>query len=287
MKIKFKDINLRQDAIQLIRTCNDIIKDYTEQSLKLTLRQLYYQLVTKNVVPNTEKSYQRLSGLISNARLAGLMDWSAIEDRTRLPHTPSEFEDLGDLVNAAIRSYRLPRWEGQEHYAELWVEKDALAGVLSPLAREFHITLMVNRGYSSQTAMYEASKRFVARPEDTKPVLFYLGDHDPSGEDMVRDIRDRLEMFVGEPVEVQKLALTMAQVEKFNPPPNPAKLSDTRAAAYIEKYGDSSWEVDALPPQELSRIIRKAFKAIIDKDKLDVVLAKEEKDKQKLLNLVG
>lgn len=278
---KFKEINFRPASLSLIEKCNEIIADYQEQDLRLTLRQLYYQLVSRNVIPNVERSYKNLGSLLNDARLAGLVDWDSIEDRVRQPRRASEWESITSLVEAALYSFRLPRWEGQDFYAELWVEKDALAGVLEPLANEFHVTLMVNRGYSSASAMYESAQRFIARGGSEGSRLFYLGDHDPSGEDMVRDVRDRLEMF-GADVRVKKLALTMDQVDEYRPPPNPAKMSDSRAAGYVEKFGRQSWEVDALPPQVLSQIIREAFEEIIDREKMDEVIAREEMGKAKL-----
>lgn len=280
----FKHIRFRKESLEKIQVCNAIIDEYLEGGLRLTLRQLYYQLVTKNIIPNSEKSYKHLSSLVSDARLAGLMDWAAIEDRVRQPRMQSEFRNLGELVEAALYSYRLPRWTGQDYYAELWVEKDALAGVLTPLAKEFHVTLMVNRGYSSQSAMYESAKRIMSH--EGSPIIFYLGDHDPSGEDMVRDIDDRLHSFGVSNLYVKKIALTMDQIKKYSPPPNPAKISDPRASAYIEKFGESSWEVDALPPKVLNALIRKEFNAIIDHELMDEVIEKEENDKAKLKKAV-
>lgn len=190
------------------------------------------------------------------------------------------------FVNAALRSYRLPRWAGQETYAELWVEKQALAGVLSPLAREFHVTLMVNKGYSSSSAMYEAANRFNDKMDASNRVLFYLGDHDPSGEDMVRDIADRLYLFNAE-VDVRKLALTMDQIREHNPPPNPAKISDARFATYSAKHGNQSWEVDALDPATLAGLVREAFSGVIDVEKMDAVKTKEKRDKDRLKKLIA
>ncbi len=162
--------------------------------------------MSRNIIPNVEKSYKNLSNLVSDARLCGLMDWDAIEDRIRQPHIPLEFENLEERVQTALDNYRLPRWRGQENYVELWVEKDALAGVLRPIAGEYHVTLMVNRGYSSQSAMYDSAYRFLDAAGRTQTRhLFYIGDHDPSGEDMVRDIADRMSMF-GAGVTVTKLA---------------------------------------------------------------------------------
>lgn len=288
----FKQTNFKPKSLELIERCNEIIEDYQKQGLRLTLRQLYYQLVSANTIVNEERSYKNLGSLVSDARLAGLMDWDAIEDRVRQPRQASEFENLEELSRAALASYRLPRWRDQDNYVELWVEKDALAGVLAPIAREYHVTLMVNRGYSSQSAMYESAKRFKEAQENGKKLyLFYLGDHDPSGEDMVRDVEERLRMFevgtsfeVGgcEDFNVEKVALTMIQIRQHKPPPNPTKITDSRAAAYIAKYGSSSWEVDALPPNVLARLIRGALMGVTDPAKMQRVKEREERDKKRL-----
>jgi hypothetical protein len=198
------------------------------------------------------------------------------------------------LATPGSSNFRLPRWDGQPCYVELWVEKQALAGVLEPLAAQFHATLMVNKGYSSASAMYEAAQRFIERSNqaesdtwdenkpEAKPVLFYLGDHDPSGEDMVRDIGDRLAEFGVERLDVRKLALTMKQVKQYKPPPNPAKTTDSRFTAYAAEHGNQSWEVDALPPNVLQQIIRDAFVSVVDKGAMDEVVAQEETAKKVL-----
>lgn len=279
---EYKQISLRPESLALIELCNQVITRYQAQGLRLTLRQLYYQLVTINAIKNEERAYKRLGAIVSDGRLAGLIDWQAIEDRMRQPTVPNEYRNLGRLIEAAVYSYRLPRWEGQDFYVELWVEKDALAGVLAPLADEFHITLMVNRGYSSQSAMYEAAKRF--RGQFKERVLLYLGDHDPSGEDMVRDVGDRLAMF-GADVEVRKVALTMDQVQAYNPPPNPTKLTDSRAEGYIGRYGEECWEVDALPPDVLAQLIRAAMVGLRDENKVQAILKREQADIARLRRL--
>lgn len=282
MKEAFSDWNPRGEALERVSQCESIINEYAAQGLRLTLRQLYYQLVSRDLIPNTERSYKNVGNVLSKARIAGLVDWDAIEDRGRQPRSANEYADIQELVDAAVRSYRLPRWEGQDRYVELWVEKEALAGVLLPLAYEFHVTLMVNKGYSSQSAMYEASRRILTENKDT--TIFYLGDHDPSGEDMVRDVRDRLMLFTNAqlPLEVKKLALTTAQVRQYRPPPNPAKIKDSRAAAYIAKHGRFSWEVDALNPSQLQRLIRNAIEEVVDREMMDEIIEREDSDKKKL-----
>lgn len=267
----------------MIEKADAIVADYQAQGYRLTLRQLYYQFVSRDLLPNTERSYKNLGNAISEGRLAGLIDWDAIEDRVRVPDIPAQWGSVEALVNSAIRAYRLPRWEGQENYCELWVEKDALAGVLAPLASEYHVVLMVNRGYSSQSAMFESAFRFRrAAEKHDKCHLLYLGDLDPSGEDMVRDVRDRLAMF-GADVIVNKLALNMEQVEEYEPPPNPAKMTDSRAADYVERFGTSSWEVDALPPNVLSQIISAALQEMCDMSLVEEIKQREDRDKAALV----
>lgn len=284
MKELFKKISFRSESEKMIGFCNEVIDEYLAQGLRLTLRQLYYQLVTKNIIKNEERSYKNLSSLVSDGRLAGRIDWDAIEDRVRVPVIPSEWRDLASLVDSALYSYRLPRWEKQIYYVELWVEKDALAGVLRPLASQYHIPLMVNRGYSSQSAMYEASKRFIDLPDSkTTRTILYLGDFDPSGEDMVRDIHDRMMTFgCGAEFEIKKIALTLDQVKKYNPPPNPTKHKDPRSRDFIAKYGASSWEVDAINPAELQKIVTREIKFCIDGDEMLKVIHREDSDKELL-----
>lgn len=285
----YRQKSFRPKSEAMITQANLIVQEYQAAGLRLTLRQLYYQYVSRALLPNTERSYKNLASLISDARLAGRIDWSAIEDRGREPIIPPEWDDIPSLVESALRAFRLPRWEGQERYVELWVEKQALAGVLAPLAREFHATLMINKGYSSQSAMYESAQRFLERGEDAgrKPVLLYLGDHDPSGEDMVRDIEDRLVLFGVDDIVVEKVALTMKQIRQFNPPPNPAKVTDPRAANYIATHGESSWEVDALDPKTLAKLIRAAFRKHVDEERMEEVVEREASHKEQLRELVA
>lgn len=284
--IFYKDWNPQHAAWQLVQQCNDVL-DGDLAGYRVTLRQLYYQLVSRNIIPNTLASYNRLSGIVTRARLAAMMDWDRVEDRGRRPQAHPEFADLAELTEAAIRSYRLPRWAEQSYYVELWVEKDALASVLLPLAYKYHITLMVNRGYSSASAMKAAADRFIAHSNTGQQcVLLYLGDHDPSGEDMVRDIDERLALFRAL-VDVRKVALTYEQVEEYQPPPNPAKFKDPRAAAYIAKYGTSSWEVDALHPGVLTEIIDIEVQQVLDEELMDRVREREDYDVDRLRRAVA
>jgi len=285
----FIDAEFTDESLARIATCRRFLDEYARQGVRASLRQVYYRLVAANEIPNTPASYKALSALLSKARLAGLIDWDAIEDRTRTPHVPPEYEGLDDLIEEALQRFRLRRWAGQPIYAELMVEKDALSGLLRPIADEFHVPLVVNRGYASQTAMHDSAERIRAAcsgPLPRVPVVFYIGDHDPSGEDMLRDVRERFRLY-GVDVNVLKVALTKDQVLEHALPPNPAKLKDTRAAGYVAEHGPYSWEVDALPPDVLVALVRGAFTFAVVQDIADQVLRHEEELRQTLSNALA
>ena len=278
----------------LIGAISEVIEIYSEKDIRMTLRQLYYQLVAADIIPNDDSVYKKLSTLLTDSRYVGIVDWEAIEDRVRVPRVPSEWDSIPDIVQSAISSFRLPRWEGQEYYIELLTEKDALSSILAPIAHKWHVTFCVNRGYTSATAIYDMFKRVFSEVEKgKKAILLYLGDHDPSGLDMIRDIELRIQEFLvvkGIPINrdgyVKQIALTTEQVNKYSPPPNPAKITDPRAKLYIQRYGRKSWEVDALPPDVMMSLVEKSIKSYIDIDQWNAIIDEEEGQKEKLQTIL-
>lgn len=270
MKQQFDDtLRLSKANKIMLEVINDILEEYKNDGYTLTLRQLYYQLVSKDIIPNNDKEYAKLSNILKKGRMAGIVDWAAIEDRVRVPKLPYWVHGVNDAIKDTIQQYRINRMKGQERKIEIWVEKDALSNVLYRVSSKYHIRLMVNRGYSSVSAMYDAYQRL-----ETGDVILYFGDHDPSGMDMIRDVKERLGEF-GLDIDVRPIALTMEQIRTFNPPPNPAKITDPRAKWYINEYGKTSWELDALPPKELIRLTEEAVEEIIDLDLYREMLAEE------------
>ena len=286
------NLQLGRANITKLHTVNKIISEYAAQGYNLTLRQLYYQLVSRDIIPNKDAEYSKLSTLLVKGRMAGVVDWNAIEDRIRVPNIPYWVKDIPDALQDTIDAYRLDRQKGQEVYIEVWVEKDALSNVLKRITHHYHIKLMVNRGYSSCTAMHDAYKRIdraLLDVDRTEAVILYLGDHDPSGRDMVRDIRERLEEFGLDDMQltVKHIALTKDQIDEYDPPPNPAKLTDPRSRWYLDKHGDTSWEVDALPPDTLHEIIGKEVEELIDMSLFNSMIKLEEKHKKELQTFVS
>ncbi len=244
-------------SLKMIAVCNSLLEDWIRKGFDITLRQLYYLLVSRGFIPNNDKEYKCLGALVNNARLAGLIDWYHIIDRTRSLKGLNHWDDPSEIVKGAASSFHVDRWAEHKHRVEIWVEKDALAGIVGQVANRNDVRYFSCRGYTSQSEMWGAAQRLQGYVSEGKtPIIIHLGDHDPSGVDMSRDIFDRLEMFMGG-VELKRVALTMEQVTKYNPPPNPAKVSDSRFMAYIKKFGHESWELDALDPEVLTEVIEK------------------------------
>ncbi len=268
--IAYKNITFRKATRVIIGTAHEIIEEYSDAGYDLTLRQLYYQFVARDIIPNTEREYKKLGSIINNARLAGYISWDAIVDRTRQEQGDSHWEDPGEVLQTVAEQFTIDTRETQPVYMEVWVEKDALIGVLEGICDSLDVTYMSCRGYISQSAMWRAALRFNTQEEAGKDVvLLYLGDHDPSGINMGHDIQNRFEIFETETM-VQRIALTDEQIDEHSPPPNPAKVTDSRYAAYQKKHGDQSWELDALKPQVLTKIIHKAVNEHTDKKLLKV-----------------
>lgn len=284
MKEQFINWKPRGASLDLVLTAEAICVDWRSQGYDLTVRQLYYQLVSRDVIANNLQSYKRLVGLIDNARLAGLIDWSYIVDRTRnVYRTEGDDTTPADAIRGMADSYTLPRWDDQPNHVEVWVEKEALSGIVATAAREVAINYFACRGYVSQSEMYDSGKRF-GRIARRKPVhVIHLGDHDPSGLDMTRDITARLAMFsYGGNVTVTRVALNMDQIEQYGPPPNPAKQTDARFEAYAAEYGDESWELDALAPSVIHDLIVGAVRPLMDQDAWDRVEQQETEDRERL-----
>lgn len=273
-RIAYREVNFRPATLATIEQANAIARDYMAGGDSLTLRQLYYRFVAADLIPNKDTEYNRLGEILNDARYAGLFDWNYLTDRTRnVRGGDGADSDPKDVVQDL--SFYAALWEGQANRVEVWVEKDALVDVVGRAANPLRTPFFSCRGYTSASEVWAAARRLEGYLDEDgveQVVILHLGDHDPSGIDMTRDIRDRLTTFLDGDgydsglLEVRRIALNMPQIDEYKPPPNPAKISDSRAGAYIARYGPSSWELDALEPTVLRNLITDTIAPLIDRE---------------------
>ena len=311
-KIRYEKWNPRGDSLAMVTHANRIIADFRSQGYLLTLRQLYYQFVQEGLIPNTDRSYKNLGGVIDRGRKAGLIDWSSIEDRTRNLASWPHWDSPEQVVATTADAFEQDLWRDQPVRIEIWVEKEALAGVIARSASEWNCAYFSCRGYVSQSEQWRAGRRIGSYIDGgQRVVILHLGDHDPSGIDMTRDINDRIRHFIAvdyegyvpdvedvygtlddwrdgvmdeiadkhgwyddngltlEPFEVRRIALNWDQIQQYQPPPNPAKLTDSRSTDYIARFGRESWELDALRPQVIADLITAEVEAELDHDRFE------------------
>lgn len=319
-RLQYRRWNPGDRNADLAEQASAIARRYAAQGYDMTLRQIFYQLVATDVIPNTMQSYNRLGEVLDAARMGGEFDWGHMVDRTRNLAGNTHWSDPAQIIRATARSYMLDRWADQPYRVEVWVEKEALAGVIGRVASELDLDYFACRGYVSQSEMWRAARRLREYIENGQRVLvLHLGDHDPSGIDMSRDIQDRLSLFTdvdwvrnfsqdfpGDdplevpharvqdsmrerldlddeedlPLEIRRIALNMDQIRQYQPPPNPAKFTDSRAGAYVKKYGDQSWELDALQPDVLAQLIRDAVNGVRDARRWANVVDREAEERE-------
>lgn len=274
--ITYEETNFHDSSLRMIEQADDILREYDEQGYTMTLRQLYYQFVARGLLGNSQRNYKRLGQRVTDGRMAGMIDWNHLTDHQRefTPRGENGYEDPEELVRNLRGSYFRARWEGQPTYVEVWVEKEALADVIERAAGPWRVGTLACKGYMSASEMWTSAQRMAEQVEEGRNVvLLHLGDHDPSGIDMTRDIHERLVdlsrnhpdgLLYPDVFEVRRIALTMAQIDEYDPPPNPTKLTDSRAPDYVERYGYESWELDALPPDVLVDLVAEHVEPLID-----------------------
>lgn len=284
MRICYTSKRFSPNSLVIIGWAIDIVTEYAKQGYALTLRQLYYQFVARDLIANRQAEYKRLGSIVADARLAGLIDWEAIEDRSRNIHCPSTWDNPAEIVHTCAEQYKLDLWADQTYRPEVWIEKEALLAIAERACEPERVPYFACKGYVSQSEMWNAGgRRLLANFERGQtPVILHLGDHDPSGIDMTRDIADRLALFAEEPVIVRRLALNFDQVEQYRPPPNPAKVTDSRFDGYAATHGTESWELDALPPDVLVQLLQEEIAKLRDDRKWTAFGRREKRDRKAL-----
>ena len=250
-----------------------------EEYDRMTIRQLYYQLVSRGVIEKTEQAYKRVCDVSANMRVRGDLAYGKIADGSRQRRRVAQWSSPRSLMEQAVGQYRKDYWLHQPSHIEIWCEKDALSGVLLPICEEWGVHYVATRGNPSMTLVYESAIDMSHHPQpDT---IIYVGDHDASG----RGISDRLEeQFAQHGLEstVERVAVNPEQIARYNLPKRPGKQSDSQQAKFAAEFGDASVEVDALPPDVLTAIVTNAITSRIDWVKWDADKQAEEIERASL-----
>jgi hypothetical protein len=213
-------------------------------------------------------------------RLAGDVRWEWMEDRLRVAKGWAMWDGPAQFLQSVRDNYYRNPWQEQSHYVEVWCEKDALSGVFSAALAPYRVTLNIGRGYDGWSSIKRAADRYVWREHDgIETTVLYFGDFDPSGEDMHRSLIERFATLDAYP-EVPKVALTLEDARRL--PGDVTKADDTRAAAFVAKYGDLAVELDALPVGELRRRIRESVEEWMDMGALRENTRIEREERRKL-----
>lgn len=290
MKYAYIEKNFQKSSLELIEQANSIIEAYFDMGYRMTLRQLYYQMVSADLIPNNLKTYKRLASIINDARWSGLVDWDAIEDRGRSTERPSTWGSPRSIMRSVLNSYREDLWLLQPCYIEVMCEKDAVSNIIEPVCNELGVGFTANRGYASASLLKDVADRFIKQGDDMKELhIIYLGDHDASGLDMDRDIAERTRLLLeGEfDIEITRIALLRDQVDLWSLPPNPAKMTDSRAPGYVSEFGRFSWELDAIRANDLADLVREEIELHIDEGFWNEAKAMQEKNLSKLKELTA
>lgn len=290
-KYEHRKFNKRSE--ELIEAINEIIAIEEANGLSMSVRQIHYQLVNRPDYENSANNVNNLGELISNARMAGLVSWTAIEDRTRPFYDQAYTEHPRDVFKGLDEGFKLNKWREQDFMPEVWVEKESQIDVIGQICNKLEVPFYACKGYNSQSMAWRAGRRMQRYAKrGQRPIIFHLGDLDPSGWDMTRDNRERLSLFAGFPVNVQRIALNMDQVREFEPWPNPlkrdagGKLTDSRAQAFRDEFGDESYELDSLTSTQIQHIIEEAVLRVRDRVKWDAAVEQEVEHKRYITDLI-
>jgi hypothetical protein len=237
-----------------------VIYDALSAEQPMTVRQVFYQLVTRGVIAKSEQEYKHtVIRLLVDMRRDGTIPYAWIADATRWQRKPRTYDSLADMMRETARLYRRNLWTDAAEYVEVWLEKEALAGVLYDVTAQWDVPLMVTRGYPSDSFVHAAAEQM--RDQDRPTVIYYFGDHDPSGRDIERSTREKLEEFSdGADLTFTRLAITEDQVTAWALPTRPTKPTDSRSRG----FAGESVEVDAIPPRELRALAEEAITAHLD-----------------------
>lgn len=256
--------------------------DIVDEQKPMSVRGTFYQGSVRDVVEKTEPGYDKVQRTLVSMRRDGMLPYDWLTDNSRWQRKPTTYNSVEQALRETASQYRRAMWADADCYVEIWLEKDALAGVILPVTDNYDVPLMVARGYSSLTFLYTAAEhiRRVRKPT----FIYHLGDYDPSGVNAGEKIEQTLrEMAPEAEIHFERIAVNLDQIKRWNLPTRPTKKTDSRA----KNFGDISVELDAIAPGQLRRIVNDAILRHVDPAQLIAIQAAEESEKRLLNGLVG
>jgi len=255
-----------------------------QQGHPMTVRQVYYQMVVSGAVPNSKTGYNHAKNAILSVRKQARVPWEWIEDPSRRPRTVIAWSGLKEFMADAALAYRKDIWPTQPVYIEVWVEKEALAGIFESVCRPYGVTVNVGHGFNSWTAVQNAALRFNAA---SKPgTVLYFGDHDASGKSISASLEKILRWFDCH-AQVVVGGILKADIRRYHLQPDLTKMSDTRAESFIAKHGDATVELDALPVDVLKARLQHMIESRLDIPALGKVKRQEKLESKRLRQMLG
>jgi hypothetical protein len=252
------------------------------QMKPMTVRQVFYQATVRGIIEKTEGGYNKVQTDLVMMRKAGLLPYDWLVDNTRLMRKPTTFSSVEEALQDTARLYRKALWDDANTYVEVWIEKDALSGVVYPVTNLYDVPLMVARGYASLSFLHGAADYI--NDLDVPACIYHLGDFDPSGVDAGRKIEDTLRELAPEAeIHFERIAVTPEQIREWNLPTRPTKTTDTRAKG----FGNISVELDAIEPHQLRRLVENAINRHLPQDQLRVLQTAEADERRLIHGLVG
>lgn len=268
----------RRRGKQDMATIRKAMYEALDQDNPMTVRQVFYRMVSDGVIGKTEAEYKgTVCRLLANMRREGEIPFGWIADNTRWMRKPRTYSSMEDALNSTARAYRRALWDNQDCYVEMWLEKDALAGVLVEETKPWDVPLMVTRGYPSISYLYEAAEAI--EDYDRPTYLYYFGDYDPSGMDITRFVEKEIREYAPEAeIYFERVAVTPSQIEEMRLPTRPTKQSDSRSKAFVGE----SVEVDAIKPRVLRQMVEQCITRHVDPHALEITRRFEAQEKLQL-----
>jgi hypothetical protein len=259
----------------------DALLHIVSEMRPMTVRQVFYQATVRNIVEKCEAGYTKVQTDLVQMRRSGDLPYAWLADNTRWQRKPATFENIEQALEDTARFYRKSLWADVNCYVEIWLEKDALSGVIYPVTSMYDVPLMVARGYASLSFLHSAAEYIGSI--DVPTYIYHLGDFDPSGVNAGEKIEQTLrELAPKSEIHFERVAVTPQQIEAWNLPTRPTKMTDTRS----KNFGDISVELDAIPPTDLRWLVEHVIQRHLPERQFEILKAAEESERELLKNFV-